>query len=294
MTLKYAKRCFSVKKLILTSEQHAELSFAGWNTQHLANLNWLISRFIKKLADKWGLVNLSKVLYGAVSVRFWGTGGFLLVLSTMPQIFPTFFSSSVFWGTPCWLGVSLRSLGRAFWLIRCPPSLCVAFNKIISGEKIWGMVLNANEKTRNSFSKTVPKTAVSSPSVKLQVHFFVFDRFSDPDKLNDLRYLKTFVQYYQALQQQWVTEKVPVVEHRKGSVIADNRVCVGVRIGGWCAELRAGLFAVCVSVCVLCVCVNLDFSRCEKNWRKINHCIALIIAFQSICRRKNTNSWNHK
>ena len=34
MTKKYAKSCFRVKKLILTSEQGAEHLFAGQNTQH--------------------------------------------------------------------------------------------------------------------------------------------------------------------------------------------------------------------------------------------------------------------
>ena len=36
MTKKYAKSCFSVKKLILTSEWCAEHPFAGGNTQHMA------------------------------------------------------------------------------------------------------------------------------------------------------------------------------------------------------------------------------------------------------------------
>ena len=49
-----------------------------------------------------------------------------------------------------------------------------------NGEKILGMVLSANWKTLGGFSKTAPKTPFSSPSVKSQGHFFIFDRFSDP------------------------------------------------------------------------------------------------------------------
>ena len=36
-TKKYAKSCFSVKKLIRTSERHADHPFAGRNTQQLTN-----------------------------------------------------------------------------------------------------------------------------------------------------------------------------------------------------------------------------------------------------------------